>query len=71
MLGADNLVNFTCRLIRNSGSLNLLEPDGPEQGLTYLLPLRYGTKLNLKQTSARSTTLISTIYLYSFINEYA
>jgi hypothetical protein len=28
---ADNLTIFMCRLSRNSGSLNLLEPQGPVQ----------------------------------------
>jgi hypothetical protein len=28
---ADNLATFMCRLSRNSGSLNLLEPSGPVQ----------------------------------------
>jgi len=28
VLRADNFVSFTCRLSRNSGSLNLLEPKG-------------------------------------------
>jgi len=28
VLGADNFISFTCRLSRNSGRLNLLEPKG-------------------------------------------
>ena len=35
---ADNLTTFMCRLIRNSGNLNLLETPGLVQGFLYLLP---------------------------------
>jgi hypothetical protein len=39
----DNLANFVCCLFRNSGSLNLLEPNGPAQACTgKALPLPYG-----------------------------
>jgi hypothetical protein len=33
---ADNLTSFMCQLSTNSGSLNLLEPSRPVQGLLYL-----------------------------------
>jgi hypothetical protein len=39
---ADNLTTFMCRLSRHSGSLNLLEPQGPFQACSgKALPLPF------------------------------
>ena len=36
MRRADNLTTFMCPIVLKCGSLNLLEPSGPSQGLNYL-----------------------------------
>jgi hypothetical protein len=50
---ADNLTNFMCRLSRNSGGLNLLEPSGPVQACNGIaLPFFY-LRLTLTKSAQR------------------
>ena len=45
---ADNLTNFMCRLSRNPGSLNLLEPSGPVQAsIGIALPYSFSKIISL------------------------
>ena len=59
---ADNLATFTCRLFRNSESLNLLEPSGPVQACTGIviplpLPCFYiSTQIILPHITNRTNT---------------
>jgi len=39
VLRADNLTTFMCRLSRNSGRLNLMEPSGPVQTINEIVSI--------------------------------
>ena len=54
---ADNLTTFMCRLSRNSGSLNLLEPSGPVQAYTAIALNIAECKANMLVVTKQSAVL--------------
>jgi hypothetical protein len=59
---ADNLITFTCRLCRNSRSVNLLDPEGPVQASKRITLYRY--------CSGAPTFLCKLLVLYGLYDDF-